>query len=75
MEGLKMHITNVEFTVPEGNNSWWPTFAGITKNSTVRFYIRLSDHRTNLVSSRTRRKCFHSKSHLQSMTVEWARLA
>jgi hypothetical protein len=35
MEGLKMHITNVNFTIPEGNNSWWPTFAGITKNSTV----------------------------------------
>ncbi|KAL1644337.1 hypothetical protein SLS61_008844 [Didymella pomorum] len=35
IEGLKMHITDVQFTIPEGSNSWWPTFAGITKNSTL----------------------------------------
>ncbi|KAF2993898.1 hypothetical protein E8E13_002691 [Curvularia kusanoi] len=32
-EGVKMTITNVSFNIPSGNNSWWPTFAGITKNS------------------------------------------
>lgn len=34
--GLKMYITNVQLDVPGGNNQWWPTFAGITKNSKVR---------------------------------------
>jgi hypothetical protein len=35
-EGLKMFITDVRFDIPKGNNQWWPTFAGINKNSSVR---------------------------------------
>ncbi|KAH6644846.1 hypothetical protein C7974DRAFT_440438 [Boeremia exigua] len=31
--GVTMTITDVRFTIPEGKNSWWPTFAGITKNT------------------------------------------
>ncbi|XPS98735.1 hypothetical protein M3J09_007930 [Ascochyta lentis] len=34
-EGLKMYITDVRFDIPKGNNQWWPTFAGIHKNSSV----------------------------------------
>lgn len=35
--GLKMYITNIHFDIPEGNNQWWPTFAGISSKSTVRY--------------------------------------
>jgi hypothetical protein len=74
IEGLKMHITDVQFTIPEGSNSWWPTFAGITKNSTVRtFEVLLGDDTTDFISLMTERRSFHSKSHPQSAEVEWAR--
>lgn len=36
-DGVKMYITNVKFDIPEGNNQWWPTFAGISSRSNVRF--------------------------------------
>ncbi|PON24067.1 hypothetical protein TGAM01_v207078 [Trichoderma gamsii] len=31
--GLKMFITSIHFDIPEGNNQWWPTFAGISSRS------------------------------------------
>jgi hypothetical protein len=31
--GVKIYITDVHFTTPDGNNSGWPTFAGISKKS------------------------------------------